>query len=57
MLRQVKAHPDEHASEVACAAMHGCLTLKQPRLFGARLHIHWSAFEDRERRDAQGEMK
>jgi Zn-dependent protease len=23
--------------------MHGCITLKRPRIVGARLHIHWSA--------------
>lgn len=23
--------------------MRGCITLQRPRLFGARLHIHWSA--------------
>lgn len=23
--------------------MRGCITLRRPRIFGARLHIHWSA--------------
>lgn len=24
--------------------MRGCITLRRPRILGARLHIHWSAF-------------